>query len=190
MATEERLYTVDDVWQRACAPENETYKIFLIDGELLITMSPGRLHGRLALRVGRFIADYADKNDLGEAAVVVGYHSSDDRHTLLIPDVAFEGKARAEQKVGTGYVPFMPDLAVEIISPSQSLVDGRRKAKIYLSHGTVIVWLVHPAENSIEIWTIADDNLPHSETIALDGELTGGTVLPGFTLPLWRLFPD
>ena len=40
MATEERLYTVDDVWQQACAPENETYKICLIDGELLITMSP------------------------------------------------------------------------------------------------------------------------------------------------------
>ena len=114
----------------------------------------------------------------------------DDRHTLLIPDVAFEGKARAEQPVGTGYVPFMPDLAVEIISPSQSLVDGRRKAKIYLSHGTVIVWLVHPAEKSIEVWTIADDNLPQSETIALDGELTGATVLPGFTLPLLRLFPD
>ena len=120
MATQERSYTVDDVWRLACAPENDAKKICLIDGELVITMSPGRIHGRLALRIGRFIADNADLHDLGEAAVEVGYHSPDDRRTLLIPDVAFESKARAEQPVDIGYVPFMPDLAVEIISPSQA----------------------------------------------------------------------
>ena len=117
MATRERSYTVDDVWRLACAPENDAKKICLIDGELVITMSPGRIHGRLALRIGRFIADYADLHDLGEAAVEVGYHSPDDRRTLLMPDVAFESKARAEQPVDIGYVPFMPDLAVEFISP-------------------------------------------------------------------------
>ena len=46
MATRERIYTVDDVWRLACAPENDAKKICLINGELLITMSPSRLHGR------------------------------------------------------------------------------------------------------------------------------------------------
>ena len=188
MATREREITVEDVWRLACSPDNDAKRICLIDGELLITMSPGRLHGRLALRIGRFIADYADKHSLGEAAVEVGYHPPDDTKTLLIPDVAFEGKARAEQPLGTGYAPFMPDMAVEIISPSQSLAEARRKAEVYLRHGTAVVWLVHPAEQNAEIWTAGNEVVPKSETIDLDGTLTGGAVLPGFTLPLSRLF--
>ena len=188
MATREREYTVEDVWRLACAPENDAKKICLIDGELVITMSPGRLHGRLALRIGRFIADYADLRDLGEAAVEVGYRSPDDRKTLLIPDVAFESKARAEQPVGVGYVPFMPDLAVEIISPSQTLAQARRKARVYLRLGAAMVWLVDPSQKNAEIWTIADDGAPQSETVNLEGDLSGGAVLPGFTLPLRRLF--
>ncbi len=190
MATQERVYTVDDVWRLACSPENDAKKICLINGELLITMSPGRLHGRLTLRIGRFIADYADRHSLGEAAVEVGYHPPDDIKTLLIPDVAFEGKARAEQPLGAGYAPFMPDLAVEIISPSQSLAEGRRKAKVYLRHGTAMVWLVDPAEKNAEIWTAENRDAPQSETIGMDDELSGGAVLPGFTLPLRHLFPE
>ncbi len=188
MATREREYTVEDVWRLACAPENDAKKICLIDGELVITMSPGRLHGRLALRIGRFIADYADLHDLGEAAVEVGYRSPDDRKTLLIPDVAFESKARAEQPVGVGFVPFMPDIAVEIISPSQTLAQARRKAKVYLRLGTAMVWLVDPSKKNAEIWTLGTDGAPQSETVNLEGELSGGAVLPGFTLPLRRLF--
>ena len=186
MATRERLYTVDDVWRLARAPENDARKICLIDGELVITMSPGRLHGRLALRIGRYLADFADLHDLGEAAVEVGFHSPDDRQTLLFPDVAFEGKARAEKPVGAGYVPFMPDLAVEIISPAQA----RRKASVYLRHGTSMVWLVHPAEKTAEVWAPGSDGAPQSETVDTEGNLSGGAVLPGFALPLDRLFPD
>ena len=153
-------------------------------------MSPGRLHGRLALRIGRFIADYADKHSLGEAAVEVGYHPPDDTKTLLIPDVAFEGKARAEQPLGTGYAPFMPDMAVEIISPSQTLAQARRKAEAYLRHGTTIVWLVHPAEKSAEAWTAGNEGEPQCESLDFKDALSGGMVLPGFELPLRHLFPD
>ncbi len=190
MATRERIYTVDDVWRLARSPEYHARKICLIDGEMLVTMSPVRLHGRLALRIGRYIADYAEKHNLGEAAVKVGYHPPNDRKTLLIPDVAFERKAQAEQAIGAGYTPFMPDLAVEIISPSQSVEQARRKARVYLRHGTAMVWLVHPAEQSAEVWTAGNEGEPQSETLDLDDELSGGAVLPGFSLPLRRLFPN
>ena len=190
MATRERDYTVEDVWQLACLPENDAKKFCLINGELLITMSPGQIHGRLALRIGRYIADYADEYNLGEATVEVGYHPPDDRQTLLIPDVAFEGSAQASRPATAGYAPFMPDLAVEIISPSQSLAQARRKAEVYLRHGTAIVWLVHPAENSAEVWIAGSEGEPQSETLDLDGELGGGAVLPGFALSLRRLFRE
>lgn len=188
MAIRERFYTVDDLWTLARAPEYQSHKICLIDGELFLSMSPGRLHGRLALRIGRFIADFADQRDLGEAAVEVGYHSPEDRQTLLIPDVSFESKSRADQPVGAGYVPFMPDLAVEIISPWQSLSQARRKAAVYLRYGTAIVWLIQPTAKSAEIWTAQGQGAPRIETIDLRGALSGGSVLPGFSLSLRDLF--
>ncbi len=183
MATRERVYSVDDVWRLACLPEYHARKICLIDGEMLVTMSPVRLHGRLALRIGRYIADYADEYNLGEATVEVGYHPPDERQTLLIPDVAFEGSAQASRPATAGYAPFMPDLAVEIISPSQSVEQARRKAKVYLRHGTTIVWLVHPAEQSAEVWIAGNEGEPQSETIGLDDELSGGAVLPDLACP-------
>ena len=189
MAIQARVYTVDDVWRLEQQPINPAEKYYLIDGELCIKMSPSRMHGRLALRIGRFIANYADEHNLGETAVEAGYHPPDDRRTLLLPDVSFEGRARAAQPPLEKYAPFMPDLAVEIISPSQTLEETRRKAEVYLRHGTAMVWLVRPVEKQAEVWTAADDGAPQNETIDLDGELSGGTVLPGFTLPLERLFP-
>ena len=189
MATRDRLYTVDDAWRLACAPENEARKICLIDGELLVTMSPGQLHGTLASEIARLMGNFVVERDLGRVTVETGYHPAEDRHTVLIPDVAFEGRAQASQPAITGYAPYLPDLAVEITSPSQSLAEARRKAETYLRHGAAMVWLVHPAAQNAEVWTAADDSAPQSETIKLDGELTGGTVLPGFTLPLSSLFP-
>ena len=68
-------------------------------------------------------------------------------------------------------------------------MQARRNAKAYLRHGAAMVWLVHSAEKNAEVWTAGNDDMPQSEIIDLDDELSGGTVLPGFTLPLKRLFP-
>lgn len=190
MATREREFTVDDVWRLACAPENESKKICLMDGETLVTMSPGQIHGRLAVRIARFIADYGDEHNLGETTVEVGYHPRGDRENLLIPDVAFESSVQASTPATAGFAPFMPELAVEIISPSQTLAQARRKAAAYLRLGTALVWLVPSAERSAEVWTAGDDGEPRIEYLGADDELSGGTVLPGFSLPLRRLFPD
>jgi len=83
----------------------------------------------------------------------------------------------------------MPDLAVEIQSPSDRLVELRRKAAVYLRHGTEIVWLVLPKRAGVEVWRLGDNGIPASEFIARGGSLTGEPVLPGFALELQRLFP-
>ena len=81
----------------------------------------------------------------------------------------------------------MPDLAVEIISPSQSPAQVRRKAEVYLRHGTELVWLIDPEAQTAEVWRQGTER---RDSIDAEGALSGGAVLPGFSLPLKRLFPD
>ena len=188
MATRERTYTVDDVWRMTCAAENEFNRYILIDGELTVSMSPGYMHARIASEIARLIGNFAVENDLGAVTVEGGHYPPDDRRTLLLPDVAYLRKERAPKPDWEPFAPVMPDLAVEIISPSQSMTEARRKANVYLRHGTAMVWLVQPREKTAETWTIAGDGTQETETIDLDGALNGGTVLPGFNLPLRELF--
>ena len=84
----------------------------------------------------------------------------------------------------------MPDLAVEIILPSQTLAQVRRKAEVYLRHDAVLVWLVDPSEKTAEVWRRGADGAPVSESIAADSELIGDDILPGFRLPLARIFTN
>ena len=81
----------------------------------------------------------------------------------------------------------MPDLAVEILSPSNTLSELQRKAAVYLQHGTALVWLVKPDDKTVEVWRLTDENELTSEIVGPAGVLTG-EVLPGFRLDLEALF--
>ena len=144
MTIQERLYTVDDVWQLEHQPENEGKHYYLINGELFWEMSPGYFHGRLAILIGRYLSIYAEEHDLGEVTAETGFYPDDDRHTLLMPDVAFIRKEKTPPATHEKFVHGMPDLAVEISSPSNSLSELRRKAVVYLANGTELIWLVLP----------------------------------------------
>lgn len=189
MAIQERLYTVDDVWRLSQLPENEHKLFYLIDGELFWDMRPGYTHGRLAGHIFRYLMNYAEAHDLGDGSVESGYFPADDRHTLLGADVAFIHKENVPPADHENAVPRMPDLAVEIQSPSNTLVELRRKAAVYLANGTELVWLVLPTRASVEVWRLGPDGETLTEYLDADGSLSGEGVLPGFTLDLRRLFP-
>ena len=82
----------------------------------------------------------------------------------------------------------MPDLAVEIVSPSNSVKELRRKAAIYLQNGTQLVWIVMPGKNSVEVCRMKDGAGMTREIVESTGTLSGEQVLPGFELGLPRLF--
>ena len=84
----------------------------------------------------------------------------------------------------------MPDLAVEILSPSNSLSELRRKVAVYLVNGAAMVWLVLPARQGVEVWRASAEGEPQNEFVARDGSLSGEQVLPGFALDLSQLFPQ
>ena len=188
MATKERVYTVEDVWRLDHHPLNPTEKYYLIDGELVTKRAPNELHGDVAMRLGSYLFFFVEENNLGRVTTEVGFQPAGDRFTALLPDIAFTSKARTIYPARSTYVPYMPDLAVEIISPSQTVAQSRRKAAVYLRHGAALVWLLDPVKQTAEVWRRGADGAPASERIAPEGELTGGDILPGFRLPLARVF--
>ena len=85
-------------------------------------------------------------------------------------------------------MPRFPDLAVEVVSPSDSMAQLRRKATILLERGAQLVWIVKPDEQEVEVRRLDADGDIAFETVGIDGSLSGEGVLPSFRLPLPALF--
>ena len=186
MATQERVFTVDDVWRLEQAPRHPTEKYYLIDGELFVKMSPSQRHSEIANLIAHFLTGFVLEQGLGRVTIECGYYPPGNRDCAMLPDVAFEALPRAAQPSRSTFVPYMPDLAVEVISPSQSWAQTRRKAERYLRHGSQMVWLIEPQALSAEVWRRGTER---REVIEGDGELSGNDILPGFRLPLRKIFP-
>ena len=190
MEVKKRLYTVDDVWELQGWDGNRDRKYELIHGEL-IEMSPANFwHGRLAGRLFRYFEDYAERRDLGAASVEAGFYSSDDRTTLLAPDVSFLSKTLLPDPEAFIFVGVMPDLGVEIKSPSDTMAELRWKSAIYLENGTQLVWIINPMKRTAEVCRLGEDGQFHSQTVERDGKLYGEDLLPGFELEMRQLFSN
>lgn len=189
MEVQKRLYTVDDVYELQGWDGTRDRKYELIDGEL-IEMSPTNLlHQWLAAELSGEIRNYVRRNDLGFVGVEGGFSPTDTRHTLLAPDVAFVRKDRMPQPLPQTFAGFMPDLVVEIMSPSNTRAELRERAAIYLQHGTCLVWLVLPDQSGAEVCRQDEDGTVDFEFVGREGSLSGVDLLPGFELELRILFP-
>ena len=188
MAIQEKLYTVDDLWAMESDPELEHRKFYLIDGVLYEDEMPKRPHARLQIRIGRYLDEYAEAHELGEATVECGYHPPNTRHTAMLPDVAYQRLERLPDPPPEDYVPEMPDLAVEIQSPSDSLNKLRHKAQTYLENGTAIVWLVLPKRRGVEVCRLSDGGDMKTEFLGMGDTLRSEDILPGFELEVSKIF--
>ncbi len=185
----DRPLTIDDVCRLQQRLEYKDERFELINGEL-ITMSPvNNLHGILAVDIAYFIKAYTLETEAGTVGTERGFYPAKDRSTLLAPDVSYIRKGRQQDPRAETFIGFMPDLAVEIASPSNTLAELREKAAIYLRNGSRLVWLVLPAQKAVEVCRLAQDGEITIEFIGRKGQLSGDDVLPGFTLELRALFP-
>ncbi len=158
----------------------------LVDG-ILVEKAMGYREGLLAASLMVFVAGFVRSRKLG----VVGAPDSLMRLASgqnRMPDVSFT--AWANLPTGDAHLgrvaPFAPDLAVEILSPSNSRAEIERKRREYFAAGTKLVWEIDPDARTVAVYTD-----PTALTLlGATDTLTGGAVLPGFTLPLADLFDD
>ena len=152
----------------------------LIEGELIPLSSPTPLHARICGRLDRRVSDYFGRHPGGEAFREMDCALSS--NTVRRPDVAIFLAARAPlidlKKIP---VPFPPDIAVEVISPSELAIQVHRKALDYLRAGTQEVWLLDP-ENG-EIFVQKDSGI----RLLRGSEVLDSTLLPGFYVSVAEL---
>jgi Uma2 family endonuclease len=154
-------------------------KYELVAGELIVSPA-GIQHEGIASRLVVRIGVYLMGNRLGEVYTSsVGYElpSGD----VLSPDVSFVSTAKLPQgNEPQGFGKFAPDLAVEIVSPNDSMTAIEDKVEIYLKNGTQLVWVINPKLHKATVHR-ADGTLA---AVRGDDALDGEGVLPGFTCRL------
>ena len=188
MEVQKRLYDVDDLWQLGLQDKNRDIDYELVDGAIVEMTKPGGQHGQLVIRMGRYLDIFVDENRLGYVTTETGYFPGDYRYTMLAPDLAFISYENAPDPFPEKWIPAMPDLAVEVRSPSNTHNELREKARMYLRHGTTVVWIVMPATQSVEVWRKQEDGRFVNEVLPRSEALSGEDILPGFELELSVLF--
>jgi Uma2 family endonuclease len=159
----------------------------VVDGQVVETPPMGAYEVELASILQNWMGPFAMTNRLGRVVTEMLFVIDPSRGRERRPDVAFVSHGRwpidrRAPKAAAWDV--VPDLAVEIISPTNRGYDDAIKLEEYFRAGTRLVWVVYPPTSKV----YAYDSPSSVRILALGDDLDGGAVLPGFRLPLATLF--
>lgn len=168
-------------------------RVELVDGEVVPKygvdgpLSPtSNAHGRVVMKLVLRLGVHVETNALGEIyADPACFIISEMPKRIRCPDVAFVRAARVPALLRLGdFLRLAPDLAAEIISPSEPRTYTDRKIAQYLEAGVRLVWRIDLRNHVVAAYT-PDGPVVH---LAESDVLDGGDVVPGFTLPVAELF--
>ena len=167
------MMTVEQFAQMDTA-DAEAYE--LVEGELIPLPSGIFIHSEIRDLIVILMWNYFRGNPIGKAVGETDCQLGDD--TVRKPDVSiFLSKERLQQiDRYKGPVPFAPDIAVEVLSPSESAMDVRRKVHDYLRAGSKEVWLLDHENGEVLVHTSTGIRM-------LQGtDILESALLPGFSV--------
>ena len=164
----------------------ENVKAELVRGELRVSPPGGGPHGFAGAKLIIRLAMYVEPRNLGRVlGDGVGYQLLQLPRTVRVPDASF---VRAEKLpaggIGRGLLKFAPDIAIEVLSPSETASELQEKLDDYRVSGTPLVWVVDPVRRSVMIVSLSEPLTLLHETDTLNG----GDVLPGFSCAVADIF--
>lgn len=149
-------------------------------------MTPaGWSHGEIAFEIGRLLGNFVADHNLGRVfAAETGFRLSQNPDTVRAPDVAFVTTDRLPSEHAPGFFPGSPDLAVEVLSPTDTMSEVQAKVQDWLDAGTKQVWVADPDKRTVVIYR------PQRvmEVFTSGDELRVDDLLPGFTLQVADVF--
>jgi Uma2 family endonuclease len=169
---------------------DDGYIYEVVEGVLFRVAGSGSRATTLAAILLSAILTFAHPRRLGRVTGADGVYKFPGAETGLIPDVGYYTADRAALITDDDKpLPFAPDLAVEVASPSQDAEDMAAKARLYLQAGTRLVWVVWPGSEQIDVWQ-HDVLTGPTATLRSGDMLQGEPVIPGFRYPVAELFAD
>lgn len=176
----QRLMTIEE-FSRLPGSEHKE----LVRGEVIESMPPSAQHGIVVVAIGTLLRLWAKSSTGGYVGVKAGYVLGRNPDTVRGPDVSYMREDWMSQKsVSEGFGHIAPDLAVEVVSPSDTEVEVREKVRDFLAAGTPLVWTVYPRTREVVAHTA--DGL--ARTYGRDDILEHPDVLPGFSCKVAELF--
>jgi len=168
------------------AMPDDGYRYELVKGALIRMAPAGSEHGEVAMDLAGPLHRYVKEHNLGKVyAAETGFKLESDPDTVRAPDIAFVGSERVKQTGRPkGFWPGAPDLAVEVVSPSDIVSEVENKVAEWLSAGAQMVWVVSPKLHAITIYRSLTDIVMLTEKDTLDG----GDVVPGFQIRVAEIF--
>ena len=153
-------------------PETEDYE--LVEGDLIPLSSATPLHAKVRDQLGDLLRSYFRRNPIGEVFAEIDCRLTD--YTVRRPDLSiFLGERSKQLDLNRIPVPFAPDIAVEVLSPSEIAIDVNRKVLDYLAAGSREVWVFDNANGEVMVRTGTSVRALHG-TDPLESPL-----LPGFS---------
>ena len=158
----------------------------IINGELIDMGNSGALHGYVCSTLMILLGGYVRQHNLGamlDSSTAFKMKNGNKRS----PDIAFFAKERLQgiAVLPSGYLEGAPDLAVEVLSPGNTVEEIDDKLTEYFENGSRLVWVINPTQHYVLVYRSAQepDRLLKGKD-SLDGE----EVIPGFTLAIADLF--
>ena len=166
---------------------DDGFRYELVNGELEKMPPPGFPHGRIAMRLCVYCLDssYWSMDWVKQSLLTPAFKLTSNPDTVLAPDFRLlQRSVFAKGKDIEGYWQGPPDLAVEVLSPTDRA--GKVKAKIsrWFSFGTKQVWIVDPKHSTVTVYRSQSDTTMFSESDYLEAQ----DLLPGFQISLERIF--
>ena len=175
-----KTYTVEEYMK---LPDNGKH-YELIEGELIEMPGPNINHGRITNRLSVSLTNYITNSGQNFGEIFSNMAVILSPKTAPLPDVVFIRAEKINKFEGSQVFSGVPDLAIEVISPTDKWSEIIAKVKLYQSYQVTLVWVVDPFDKSVFIYR------PDQATRLLfaGDDLSGEEILPGFTLPVKDLF--
>ncbi len=189
MIIEKQFITADDFFEMVQEPEYADRLVELVGGEIVDMPLPNPIHAAVLVTLSSALNNYVKQNGLGRVlggdAPFVLERNAEGRDTVRGLDIAYVSKERLPGKLPRKPLLVAPELAVEVISPSNKAEDIEKKIQQLLIAGTKLVWIIYP-----DLRTVNVHSTDGSVTLLESDDLTGGHVLPGFEIAVRDIFAD
>jgi Uma2 family endonuclease len=186
-----RFYTIDEFM---ALPLDNDYRYELVRGEIQKMAHPGEEHGLVVDNLQFALSNHVRSKKLGRTFPPVSVETKipgATRDTARVPDLMYLSKEKITGQ--SGAVKVIPDLAVEVYSPSDRPSLLKEKLEDYQAAGWDLVWVIYPSsaprkkQKTVEVYRLKQSRTP-VQTLGVNDILDGAEIIPDFKMSIAQLF--